>query len=144
MDIKTVESLVKLFNEEGLTKLKVSGNDGAVHIEKNHGGQPAVAWNDTPEDGKTSEPDTSDSGLLEITAEQVGTFYTSKEEDSDEAFVEEGDSVEKGDTVGLIEAMKVFNDVTSDYTGTIQEIKVENGDTVEFGQVIMTVKPKEG
>lgn len=130
---------MKLFNKEGLTKLKVQGEDGSIHIEKNHTvssvNEPAAS----PEQSGTEKS----SNLLEITAEQVGTFYTNKEEGSDETFVSVGDTVSKGDTVGLIEAMKVFNEITTEHEGTIEEILVEHGDVVEYGQVIMTVKPEE-
>lgn len=51
--------------------------------------------------------------------------------------------MEAGDQIGIIEAMKVFNDVTTDHSGVIEEILVENGDAVEFGQVLMTLR-KEG
>lgn len=140
MDIKTVETLVKLFKEEGLSKLKVSGDDGSVHIEKNFASNTSQ---NTAESNETSGGEEKDTKLLEVTATQVGTFYTNKEEEGDEPFVNVGDHVSEGDTVGLIEAMKVFNEVTAEHKGIIEEILVKSGDVVEYGQTIMTLKPEE-
>lgn len=142
MDIKNVKALVKIFKEEGLSKLKVSGEEGLVHIEKNHesSGEPPEVNTSKNKGAEPSEKESSE--LFEIKAEQVGTFYTNKEDDDDEPFVKVGDYVKKGDTVGLIEAMKVFNEVTSEQEGTIEEILVDSGDVIEYDQVIMMVKPE--
>lgn len=141
MDIKTVETFVKLFKEEGLSKLKVSGDDGSIHIEKNFASN---APQNTTESNQSSGGEEKGSKLLEVTATQVGTFYANKEEGEDEPFVKVGDHVSEGDTVGLIEAMKVFNEVTTEQEGVIEEILVKSGDVVEYGQTIMTLKPGEG
>lgn len=143
MDIDKIKELVKLFKEEELTKFKVEEGDVKIHIEKSEviqSGAPPAAGR---EDGGAAEEASSASGLTEIKAPQVGTFYLQKEEGSDENFVNAGDSVEAGDQIGIIEAMKVFNDVTTDHSGVIEEILVENGDAVEFDQVLMTLR-KEG
>lgn len=143
MDIDKIKELVKLFKEEELTKFKVEEGDVKIHIEKSEviqsGAPPAAGQGD----GGAAEEASSASGLTEIKAPQVGTFYLQKEEGSDENFVNAGDSVEAGDQIGIIEAMKVFNDVTTDHSGVIEEILVENGDAVEFDQVLMTLR-KEG
>ncbi|WP_052255367.1 acetyl-CoA carboxylase biotin carboxyl carrier protein subunit [Salinicoccus sp. YB14-2] len=139
MNVKKVKELIKLFKDEELTKLKIEEKGMKIHIEK--GG---VVQSSTAVDEQTSDETAQNkSGKIEIKAPQVGTFYMQKEEGSDENFVDEGDTVQKGDQVGIIEAMKVFNDVHSDHSGVIEEILVENGDTVEYDQVLMTVR-KEG
>lgn len=139
MNVKKVKELIKLFKDEELTKLKIEEKGMKIHIEK--GG---VIQSSTAVDEQTyDETAQNKSGKIEIKATQVGTFYMQKEEGSDENFVDEGDTVQKGDQVGIIEAMKVFNDVHSDHSGVIEEILVENGDTVEYDQVLMTVR-KEG
>lgn len=139
MNVKKVKELIKLFKDEELTKLKIEEKGMKIHIEK--GG---VVQSSTAVDEQTSDETAQNkSGEIEIKAPQVGTFYMQKEEGSDENFVDEGDTVQKGDQVGIIEAMKVFNDVHSDHSGVIEEILVENGDTVEYDQVLMTVR-KEG
>jgi len=63
----------------------------------------------------------------------VGTFYAAPSEESD-PFVSIGQSVKKGDVLGIIEAMKLMNELESDYTGTIAKVLVKNGDPVEYGQ----------
>lgn len=139
MNVKKVKEFIKLFKDEELTKLKIEEKGMKIHIEK--GG---VVQSSTAVDEQTSDETAQNkSGKIEIKAPQVGTFYMQKEEGSDENFVDEGDTVQKGDQVGIIEAMKVFNDVHSDHSGVIEEILVENGDTVEYDQVLMTVR-KEG
>ena len=141
MDIKKVKQLIKLFKDEELTKLKIEEKNMKIHIEKEGVVQSSAPAAGAEQPAAVSGPD--DSGVLEIKAPQVGTFYMQKEEGSDESFVNKGDTVKKGDQVGIIEAMKVFNDVNSDQSGVIEEILVANGDTVEYDQVLMTVR-KEG
>lgn len=141
MEINKVKELIRLFKDEELTKLKIEEEDMKIHIEKEN-----VVHTSAPGNGdaqKKTGSDSGDSDLLEIKAPQVGTFYLQKEEDSEDNFVNTGDSIEKGDQVGIIEAMKVFSDVNSDYSGVVEEILVENGGPVEYDQVLMTVR-KEG
>lgn len=141
MDINKVKELIKLFKDEELTKLKIEEESMKIHIEKESVVQTSAP--STEGGQRENKADSEDSGLLEIKAPQVGTFYLQKEEGSEENFVNTGDSVKKGDQVGIIEAMKVFNDVNSDYSGVIEEIFAANGDSVEYDQVLMTVR-KEG
>ena len=68
----------------------------------------------------------------------VGTFYAAPAEDA-EPFVHVGDAVKKGQTLGIVEAMKLMNDIEAEYEGSILEIFVENGDTVEYGQPLFSI-----
>ncbi len=68
----------------------------------------------------------------------VGTFYAAPAEDA-EAFVQVGDVVKKGQTLAIVEAMKLMNDIETDYEGTVLEILVKNGDTVEYGQPLFAI-----
>ena len=74
----------------------------------------------------------------EVKAPLVGTFYSSPKPDSP-PFVNVGDKIKKGDTLCIIEAMKIFNEIESDASGTVMEICVENGNPVEFDQVIIKI-----
>ena len=141
MDYKEIKKLVKLLKEEDLTVLSISDENTHIHIEQKDGGSVVQPASNSAAQPPESEENTS--GLIEITAEQIGTFYNQKDENSDETFVSEGDRISKGDQVGFIEAMKVFNDVKSNAAGTIEEITVENGDAVEFGDVLLRVRPEE-
>jgi acetyl-CoA carboxylase biotin carboxyl carrier protein len=81
-----------------------------------------------------------DKKWVDITSPMVGTFYSAAAPDED-PFVSVGDRVNKGDTVCIIEAMKLMNEIEGEVTGQIMEISVQNGDPVEFGQVLMRVNP---
>ena len=76
--------------------------------------------------------------LTEVKAPLVGTFYSSPKPDSP-PFLNIGDKIKKGDTICIIEAMKIFNEIESDVSGIVKEICVENGSPVEFDQVIIKV-----
>lgn len=69
----------------------------------------------------------------------VGTFYAAPAEDA-EPFVKAGDSVKEGQVLAIVEAMKLMNEIESDFTGTVAEILVENGEAVEFGQPLFVIK----
>lgn len=68
----------------------------------------------------------------------VGTFYAAPAEDA-ESFVKVGDRVEKGQTLGIVEAMKLMNEIESDYSGTVAEILVNNQEGVEYGQPLFRI-----
>ncbi len=78
-------------------------------------------------------------GLKEIKAPLVGTFYRSPSPDAP-PFVKVGDVVKKGDVLGIIEAMKIMNDITSTFSGRIAEIKAEDGKMAEYGQVLFVLE----
>ncbi len=75
-----------------------------------------------------------------IAAPMVGTFYTAPSP-RDPTFVNEGDEIHAGDTVGIIEAMKIMNEIESEVDGRIVQILVQNGQPVEYGQPLMVVEP---
>jgi len=79
------------------------------------------------------------SGLTEITSPMVGTFYRAAAP-GEEPFVEVGNNVKVGQTICILEAMKLMNEIESEFNAEIVEILVENGTPVEFGQVLMRVK----
>ncbi|CAD2080555.1 Biotin carboxyl carrier protein of acetyl-CoA carboxylase [Jeotgalicoccus aerolatus] len=142
MNYKEIKKLVKLLKEEDLAVLSISDDNTHIHIEQKGtviSDQPAAISNNEP----AAEVSEKSSELLEITAGQIGTFYNQKDENSEEVFVTVGDKIEKGDQVGFIEAMKVFNDVKSNVSGVVEEIKIDNGDAVEFGDVLLLVRPEE-
>ncbi|UZQ54497.1 acetyl-CoA carboxylase biotin carboxyl carrier protein [Trichothermofontia sichuanensis B231] len=85
-------------------------------------------------------PSSASSRLVDITSPMVGTFYRAPAPD-EPPYVEVGDHVRVGQTVCILEAMKLMNELESEVSGTIVEILIENADPVEFGQVLMRVKP---
>ncbi|MCL4150913.1 UNVERIFIED_CONTAM: hypothetical protein GTU68_021516 [Idotea baltica] len=82
----------------------------------------------------------ANSGLIEIVSPTVGTFYQSPSPD-EPAFVNVGDNVSPKKIVCIVEAMKVFNQIPAEVSGTIEQILLKDGDTVEFGQPIFLVRP---
>ena len=90
-----------------------------------------------PEVSQVPPPGRSD--LTEITAPMVGTFYRAAAP-GEEPFVEVGNNIKVGQTICILEAMKLMNEIESEYNAEIVEILVENGTPVEFGQVLMRVK----
>ena len=79
-------------------------------------------------------------GLVAVSSPMVGTFYSAATPDAD-PFVKSGDSIGEDTVVCLVEAMKIFNEIKAECSGTIQKVLVSNGDAVEFGQDLFLVKP---
>lgn len=75
----------------------------------------------------------------QVKAPLVGTYYSASSPDTED-FVKVGDTVKKGQTLGIIEAMKLMNEIESEYDGVVEEILVENGQMVEYGQVLFVIK----
>ena len=84
--------------------------------------------------------DTSSSNLIEIKSPMPGTFYSAPDPDSS-SFVNVGDSVNAGDTICIVEAMKIMNEIQTEESGTIESILVDNSSPVEFDQVLFKLKP---
>ena len=93
----------------------------------------------SPPAGSSPVPPPGSSDLLEITSPMVGTFYRASAPGED-PFVELGSSIKVGQTICILEAMKLMNEIESEYNAEIVEILVDNGTPVEFGQVLMRVK----
>ncbi|MEO0456675.1 MAG: acetyl-CoA carboxylase biotin carboxyl carrier protein [Cyanobacteria bacterium P01_A01_bin.114] len=83
---------------------------------------------------------TVDSNLIEVTSPMVGTFYRSPAPD-EPPFVNVGDRIQTGQTICIIEAMKLMNELEAEVTGEVAEILVDNAEPIEFGQLLMRVKP---
>ena len=127
-----------LFNQNQLANNLVSNNslikptiDNQKSINDN------VSLVNEPEASQIAPPGRSD--LTEITSPMVGTFYRAAAP-GEEPFVEVGNNVKVGQTICILEAMKLMNEIESEFNAEIVEILVENGTPVEFGQVLMRVK----
>ena len=103
---------------------------------------PAAAPQEVPVAAVATPVEAANSGvvLTEVIAPIVGTFYSSASPDSP-PFVKEGDKVQAGQVLCIIEAMKLMNEIEADVSGTIAEILVRNEEAVEYGQVIFTIDP---
>ncbi|MCR8539314.1 MAG: acetyl-CoA carboxylase biotin carboxyl carrier protein [Prochlorococcus marinus CUG1439] len=127
-----------LFDQNQFTNNLVSNNLFERQINAN---QKAVNENvsiiNEPETPQVAPPGSAD--LTEITSPMVGTFYRAAAP-GEEPFVEVGSNVKVGQTICILEAMKLMNEIESEFNAEIIEILVENGTPVEFGQVLMRVK----
>jgi len=159
--LEQVRELVTILNKTDITELTLESGDVRLSIRKSETrvvAAPAVSPAPAVISASPSSPSaieqTSPSSfahtttiadslpskkLVEITSPMVGTFYRSPGPD-EAPFVEIGDSVKKGNTVCIIEAMKLMNEIESEASGKIVEILVENTQPVEYGQVLMRIE----
>lgn len=122
-------------NKENNTE-KVSATNNNTNEENN-----IINTNDTLEDelAKENVVEFAGENLKEVKAPLIGTFYESPDPDSP-AFVSVGDHVEKGDTLCIVEAMKLMNEIKSEFTGKVVEIKAANESMVEYGQTLFVIE----
>ena len=147
MDVKKIESLAKLMQETGLTALELSEGETVLKLERKQeviAAAPVAAVSAPvtgPEVlGVVSQPEatqTQQEGTL-VLSPTVGVFYASPSPDA-RPFVEVGDQVKKGDTLCIIEAMKLMNEIPAEVDGTIAEICVGNGQVVEYNQPLFRI-----
>ena len=138
-EISVTELLAEL-NKSDFNSVEVQQGDFKLKVIK----QIPMSRNEVTENKQlevieTSRPQ-SDEQVERVKAPLVGVFYTAPKKDAPK-FVKTGQHVEAGDVVGLIEAMKMFNEVHAPIAGTIKDIKVANESMVEFDQELMTIKP---
>ncbi len=127
-----------LFDQNQFTNNLVSNNslEGQINANQKSINDNVSIVNET-EPSQVPPPGRSD--LTEITSPMVGTFYRAAAP-GEEPFVEEGNNITVGQTICILEAMKLMNEIESEFNAEIVEILVENGTPVEFGQVLMRVK----
>ncbi len=149
IDQKTLKQLIKLMIDNDLTELDLEDKGEKVKIKRGtgepqvHGAPPPAASAAAPASAPASEPAVSAAtaeGLVEITSPMVGTFYAAPSPDA-QPFVAVGDQVGPDQVVCIIEAMKVFNEIKAETSGTIKKILVDSGQAVEFAQPLFLVKP---
>jgi acetyl-CoA carboxylase biotin carboxyl carrier protein len=144
MDIRKIKKLIEMLQESDLKEIEVSQGDESVRILRDrfvqtNGNkiiqQPEV-FSAEPEIQQKIETSKVEGNV--ITSPIVGTFYRKPSPDKD-PFIRVGDTVEKGDVLCIIEAMKMMNEIKSDFSGKIVSIDLEDGEPVEFGQSIITI-----
>lgn len=156
--VETLRALVDLARETKLSELELEQDGIRLSLKspaaakskiQYTGAVPAVAAADAgpvadetfddSDDDDTQETPAEDAGLVPVVSPMVGIFYRAASP-NDPNFVEIGDHVEIGQTLGLVETMKVFNEITSEIEGTIVAVKVANMALVETGDVLLTVR----
>jgi len=154
LDHNQLRELIALLGDSDIQELKLEGDDFRLELRRNlPSTQPQVVMQAAPAAmpaplpaapaAPSAAPPAAPAvrgDLVEITAPMVATFYRSPSP-GDPTFVELGARINVGQTVCILEAMKLMNELESEVSGEVVEILVENGTPVEFGQVLMRVKP---
>ena len=144
MDIRKIKKLIEMLQESDLKEIEVSQGDESVKIVRDRSAQangnniiqqPEV-FSAEPEIHQEIETRKSEGNV--ITSPIVGTFYRKPSPDKD-PFIRVGDTVQKGDVLCIIEAMKMMNEIKSDFSGKVISIDLEDGQPVEYGQSIITI-----
>lgn len=146
MDLEKIQALMNQFEDSDLRELKIDDGDFHFCLSKNKNKvtqtvQPTVQKTAKKVE-ETAQPvvqENIDTKVKPVKAPIVGVVYL-QAKPGQPAFINVGDHVKKGDTICVIEAMKMMTEVKSTLTGTVSEIKVENEDLVEVGQPLITVK----
>ena len=153
MDIRKVKKLIELLDESGIAEIEITEGEESVRISR-HVPQLAAAPVAAPvavaaapvaaapvaaeaAAPAPAAPEPEEEGYL-VTTPMVGTYYSSPSPGSPQ-FVQVGDRVNEGDTLCIVEAMKMMNQIEAEVSGTIKSIRVQNGDPVEYGQVLFVI-----
>jgi acetyl-CoA carboxylase biotin carboxyl carrier protein len=153
MNLKELKDLIELVQQSGIEELELEKSGVKVRIKKERASvsRPSAPEEFPPGPAVPSEtqkismpipaPAAVPAGWLTLTAPVVGTFYRSPAPDSD-PYVEMGSVVKKGQILCVIEAMKLMNEIESEWDGKIVEILVENAQPVEYGQPLFRIEPQ--
>jgi len=153
MDIRKVKKLIELLDESGIAEIEITEGDDSVRISRystnvvgatvSHAPAPPVAMPSAaaPADPAahvaTAAAEPEEEGFA-VTAPMVGTYYSAPSPGSP-SFVQVGDKVSEGDTLCIIEAMKMMNQIEAEVSGTVKSIRVQNGEPVEYGQILFVI-----
>ena len=156
MDIRKIKKLIELLEESGIAEIEIKEGEEAVRISRmpaagsvpaypqyHMGSLPMAMAPQQIEAPKAAAPAVEAAAKPKpnehvITAPMVGTFYRAASPGA-KPFVEVGDSVQVGDTLCIIEAMKLMNEIESDKAGVVKQVLIENGQPVEFGQPLVVI-----
>jgi len=147
MDLRKLKTLIDLVQNSGISELEISEGEEKIRIAKHLTAAPAttvvsmpapapVAVSPAPSFAAEAAPAKAEGHVMK--APMVGTFYRSSGPDA-APFAEVGQTVKEGDTLCIIEAMKLMNEIEADVSGVIKSIQVENGQAVEFGQPMFVI-----
>ncbi len=157
MDIRKVKKLIELLDESGISEIEITEGEESVRITRNAPSVAAPAPTyvtptfaaPAPEAAPAAPPATAaapaaadDSDGYAVTAPMVGTFYAASSPGSP-PFVQVGDHVNEGDTLCIVEAMKMMNQIEAEVSGTVKSIRVQSGDPVEYGQILFVIDQRQ-
>jgi acetyl-CoA carboxylase biotin carboxyl carrier protein len=152
MDIRKIKKLIEMLEESNLGEIEIKEGEESIRISRGYGAAPvshmtaataalpvaAPAPAAAPAAAPVAAAPAAPSGHM-VTSPMVGTFYRSPSPNA-AAFVEVGSQVKVGDTLCIIEAMKILNTIESDKAGTVKAILKENGQPVEFGEPLFVIE----
>lgn len=154
MEFENLLTLIKTVSDSELTDFAYEENGTSIHLKKKKetvvvaGNQPDVpiaglavaqaAASSATVNAETVQAASSEPEGMIVKSPLVGTFYAAPSEDAD-PFVSVGDQVKKGQTLAIVEAMKLMNEIESDFDGKVAEIYVQNGQAVEYGQPLFRI-----
>lgn len=145
MDIQEIYALMDRFERSSLSRMKLETGEVKLTLDKGFTAseKKAGSFAGAVNSGESSQPvakqQETGGELIEIKAPFVGTFYRAASPE-DKPFVTAGQSVKKGEIIGIIEAMKLMNEIAAPQDGVVAELLVEDGALVEYNQVLMTLK----
>ena len=152
MDLRKLKTLIDLVSDSNVSELEITEAEGKVRIVKGGPAQmhayapaPVYATAPAPAAGPAAAAAVAPTAVVEaatghaVKSPMVGTFYRSASPGA-KAFVEIGDVVKEGDTLCIIEAMKILNEIEADKAGTVSRILCENGQAVEYGQPLFILE----
>lgn len=151
MELENVIKLINAVSESSLTSFSMEDGDTKLSLGVDRNDRIAVkdtvSADDIVNSGSVNESGlnksdikTSDDNVLTVNSPLVGVFYSSASPEAD-AYVAIGDRVKKGQVIGIVEAMKLMNEIESDYDGVVTDILVDNEQMVEYGQPMFVIKP---
>ncbi len=148
MYIKEIKDMINLMNENGLTELEIEKEGVRIKLRKGSGGyEKAIEYVPGPQPnnsaGQAAAPaavEAKKSNTIDIKSPMVGTFYRSPSPEAP-AYVKAGDTINVGQVICIIEAMKLMNEIKSEVKGKIIDIQVDNAEPVEFGQALFVIEP---
>ena len=148
MDIRKVKKLIELLEESGIAEIEITEGEESVRISRypnevptapvvGHAPPLAAAQVAAPAAVAAAVPAAETAGH-KVLAPMVGTFYRSSTPEA-EPFAKVGDKIAVGDTLCIIEAMKMMNQIESDVSGTVLSVEIDNGEPIEFGQILFVI-----
>ncbi|HZJ98475.1 MAG TPA: acetyl-CoA carboxylase biotin carboxyl carrier protein [Tissierellaceae bacterium] len=148
MDIKDIKDLIVSIDNSNIETIEIEKNDFRIMISKSKSVENSernlynpIQYKEVKQDDNPIQEESRevDDGLIIVKSPMVGTFYASSSPDL-APFVKVGDRIEKGQTLCIIEAMKIMNEIEAEVSGEVLEILVDNEDIVEYGQALMKVR----
>lgn len=139
MNETDIRNYAELMKELGLTGLEITAENSKVRLERSAAVQPKETVYSVPESTSSVQPAAGSKDYISIKSSIVGVFYAAPAENAD-PYVAIGDSVKKGQTLCIVEAMKLMNEITAEEDGVISEVCVTNGQVVEYGTELFRIK----